>query len=288
MDISVSAMVNNISSLPIPLLNMIIILIAFLGLRSFFHYRTGTSYGFVSRLYALLAGRSDYQDKTLGEFWQQNKELERFNAVFNFKAKSLSDAQKLIKWFNEYDLDHKKFARLGNSFDTEKLQIQRATIGQVIGFILLGIALAIMSLAPLDLGIKNAALVKFKDETQWIWLAHDTASNFTYYNIFRDGNNDWVLAAQNCSNEAFSIKVAATETQLKTETIANICKSFTSEADAKYINELIKGQNIFLVLTALLVLFALASFTELFRRLTAIETAEYLAERKRIKETTGE
>lgn len=62
MDESDFGMNIDISGLPGPLLNMAILVVSFLGLRFFFHYRTGTSYGFVSRLYALLAGRSEYQD----------------------------------------------------------------------------------------------------------------------------------------------------------------------------------------------------------------------------------
>ena len=61
MEESVFGMVIDISGLPGPLLNMAILVVSFIGLRLFFHYRAGTSYGFVSRLYALLAGRSEYQ-----------------------------------------------------------------------------------------------------------------------------------------------------------------------------------------------------------------------------------
>lgn len=57
MDESTFGMDIDISGLPGPLLNMAILLPTFLGLRAFFHYRAGTSYGFVSRLYTLLAGR---------------------------------------------------------------------------------------------------------------------------------------------------------------------------------------------------------------------------------------
>ena len=213
MDESDFGMNIDISGLPGPLLNMVILVVSFLGLRLFFHYRTGTSYGFVSRLYALLAGRSEYQDDTLAEFWRRNKELERFNAIFNFKAKSLEDAHKLIKWFDEYDLDHKKFARLKVWFDIEKLEIKKATRIQAVSFMFLGIALALASVPSLDLGIRNAALIKFKDESQWIWLDHDRAYNAPY-----SLSKDWLLTAQNCTQKTFIAESAANETQLKTET----------------------------------------------------------------------
>lgn len=283
MDESAFGMNIDISGLPGPLLNTAILLLTFLGLRAFFHYRAGTSYGFVSRLYALLAGRSEYQDDTLAEFWRRNKELERFNAIFNFKANSLEDAHKLIKWFDEYDLDHKKFARLKSWFDIEKLEINKATKTQAFCFMLLGIALAMVSIASLDLGIRNAALIKFKDESQWIWLAHDQAYN-SPYNL----SKDWRFTAESCSQKTFSTESAAKETQLKTETIANICDSFTNAADAKRIDEIIKGQKIFLVFAIPLIVFAVASITEVFRRLTAVEIAAYLADRKRIKAEADE
>lgn len=283
MDESAFGMNIDISALPGPLLNTVILLLSFLGLRAFFHYRAGTSYGFVSRLYALLAGRSEYQDDTLAEFWRRNKELERFNAIFNFKAKSLEDAHKLIKWFNEYDLDHKKFARLKGWFDIEKLEIKKATRTQAVAFMLLGIALALVSVASLDLGTRNAALIKFKDESPWIWLGHDQAYN-SPYNL----NKNWRLTAENCSQKTFNAESAAQVTQLKPETIANICASFTNEADAKRIGEIINGQRIFLVFAIPFIVFAVASITEIFRRLTVVETAAYLAERKRIKAETTE
>nr|WP_278991832.1 DUF6216 family protein [Plesiomonas shigelloides] len=250
---------------------------------TFSHYRAGTSYGFVSRLYALLAGRSEYQDDTLAEFWRRNKELERFNAIFNFKAKSLEDAHKLIKWFDEYDLDHKKFARLKVWFDIEKLEIKKATRTQAVSFMFLGIAFALASVPSLDLGIRNAALIKFKDKSQWIWLDHDRANNAPY-----SLSKDRLLTAQNCTQKTFIAESAANETQLKTETIANICDSFTNISDAARIDEIIKGQIIFLVFALPFIVFAIASFTELFRRLTAVEAATYLAEKKRIKAEANE
>ncbi len=283
MDESDFGMNIDISGLPGPLLNMVILVVSFLGLRLFFHYRAGTSYGFVSRLYALLAGRSEYQDDTLAEFWRRNKELERFNAIFNFKAKSLEDAHKLIKWFDEYDLDHKKFARLKVWFDIEKLEIKKATRTQAVSFMFLGIVLALASIPSLDLGIKNAALIKFKDESQSIWLGHDRAYNAPY-----SLSKDWLLTAQNCTQKTFIAESAANETQLKTETIANICDSFTNTSDAARIDEIIKGQKIFLVFALPFIVFAIASFTELFRRLTAVEAATYLAEKKRIKAEANE
>ncbi|MCF5884324.1 hypothetical protein K3H38_15425 [Aeromonas veronii] len=283
MEESVFGMVIDISGLPGPLLNMAILVVSFIGLRLFFHYRAGTSYGFVSRLYALLVGRSEYQDDTLAEFWRRNKELERFNAIFNFKAKSLDDAHKLIKWFDEYDLDHKKFARLKGWFDIEKLEIKKATRTQAVGFMLLGIAFALVSVPPLDLGLRNAALIKFKGESQWIWLDHDQAYN-SPYNLTKD----WRFTARTCSQETFSAESAAKETQLKTETIASICDSFTNAADAARIDEIIKGQKIFLVFALQFIIFAISSFTEIFRRLTAVETAAYLANRKRIKSEANE
>lgn len=283
MEESVFGMVIDISGLPGPLLNMAILVVSFIGLRLFFHYRAGTSYGFVSRLYALLVGRSEYQDDTLAEFWRRNKELERFNAIFNFKAKSLDDAHKLIKWFDEYDLDHKKFARLKGWFDIEKLEIKKATRTQAVGFMLLGIAFALVSVPPLDLGIRNAALIKLKGESQWIWLDHDQAYN-SPYNLTKD----WRFTARTCSQETFSAESAAKETQLKTETIASICDSFTNAADAARIDEIIKGQKIFLVFALQFIIFAISSFTEIFRRLTAVETAAYLANRKRIKAEANE
>ncbi|MCV9382707.1 DUF6216 family protein [Aeromonas hydrophila] len=220
---------------------------------------------------------------TLAEFWRRNKELERFNAIFNFKAKSLDDAHKLIKWFDEYDLDHKKFARLKGWFDIEKLEIKKATRTQAVGFMLLGIAFALVSVPPLDLGLRNAALIKFKGESQWIWLDHDQAYN-SPYNLTKD----WRFTARTCSQETFSAESAAKETQLKTETIASICDSFTNAADAARIDEIIKGQKIFLVFALQFIIFAISSFTEIFRRLTAVETAAYLANRKRIKAEANE
>lgn len=180
-------------------------------------------------------------------------------------------------------MDHKKFARLKVWFDIEKLEIKKATRTQAVSFMFLGIAFALASVPSLDLGIRNAALIKFKDKSQWIWLDHDRANNAPY-----SLSKDRLLTAQNCTQKTFIAESAANETQLKTETIANICDSFTNISDAARIDEIIKGQIIFLVFALPFIVFAIASFTELFRRLTAVEAATYLAEKKRIKAEANE
>jgi len=79
--------------------------LAFLLLAMYFHKRSGTSYGLFSRLYALLIGGSDFTDSSLSEFWNDRKDIERFNALFGLKAHSLHDIHLFNKWIEAYNLD---------------------------------------------------------------------------------------------------------------------------------------------------------------------------------------
>ena len=269
------------------LLNTAIPIVIVLILVCYFHYRAGTSYGFVSRLYTLLAGRSDYHDGTLEEYWKKHKDLERFNAVFNFKAKSLQDAHRLVNWFDEYDLDHKRFARLKSWFDVEKLEIRETTRTQIFILFLLGVTLVAPTVICTDAALKNAALIKFNDETRWLWLGHDQAYSVTY-NPIRDRSEDWRLTKQNCGKETFDAESVASATGLKAKTITSICDSFTNSTDDEYINGVIEGQTLFLPPALPLAYWVLISFAGVFRRLSVIGTTAYLVEKKRNKTEANE
>nr|WP_027311662.1 DUF6216 family protein [Balneatrix alpica] len=70
-----------------------------------FRLRAGTSYGLLNRLYAIVIGGKEFHDSSVAEYWNERKDVERFNALFNTRAKSLKDIQRFRLWIERHDLD---------------------------------------------------------------------------------------------------------------------------------------------------------------------------------------
>ncbi len=241
-----------------------------------FRLRAGTSYGLLNRLYAIVIGGKDFHDNSVTGFWNDRKDIERFNTLFNTRAKSLKEVKLFIKWVERNNLDLRKLAKLNDLFDMEKREVKKAWYGPATTFFLIiGLILLVLSIFTVELGIKNAALVKFNDETQWMWLSHNAAYNTTY-NPFRDRTQDWRLTAEICSHKPLNTESLATQAKLKPENITNICESFENPADIKRLDEIINSQKAFLWIALGLLLIDLYSFNAALRLNAAREAKAYL------------
>jgi hypothetical protein len=145
----------------------------------FFRWRAGSSYGFLNRLYAIFIGGSEFHHDVTAKFWSDRKDIERFNALFNTKAKSLNDIQKFIIWIEDNELDLRKFTTLKDWFDFEKRKVKKPKKWQLATPFVFTLLAYISSIPISVIASVDAALIKFNDERQWIWLGHTEAKNFS-------------------------------------------------------------------------------------------------------------
>ncbi|WP_409525843.1 DUF6216 family protein [Nitrincola sp. MINF-07-Sa-05] len=250
-----------------------------------FRLRAGTSYGLINRLYAIVIGGKEFHDNSVTEFWNERKDVERFNALFNTRAKSLKEVNLFIKWINRNDLDLRRLAKLNDLFDMEEREVKKGSYRlATIFFSVVGFVLVLLSIYLMELARKDAALIKFNDETQWMWLSHDAAYS-TAYNPFRDRAQDWRLTAETCSQTPLDKESFAAQAKLKPENITNICESFTNAKDIQRIDEIINNQKSFVWLALAFLPLFLYCFNSALRLNSARQAKSYL--KKKLGDTAA-
>lgn len=250
-------------------------LTAVIALYLFFHFRAGSSYGFINRLYAMLIGGSEFHQDSVANFWRERKDVERFNALFKTNAKSLHDIQKFISWIENNELDLRKFTGLQDWFDFEKRKVKKMKAWQLTTPFAFALLAYFSSMPIIKIASADAALIKLNDEKQWMWVNH-TEVRSSSINPFRDKNKDWILKESACSKMEFDTEKVAKSIQLKKKSINIICESFSNADDAEVIDGIITDQKMLWPVAIALWLFALCSFTIAVRRANATHARPYL------------
>jgi len=245
-----------------------------------FRLRAGTSYGLLNRLYAIAIGGKDFHDDSTADFWKERKDVERFNALFNTRAKSLKDIHQFKRWIEANDLDSRRFTSISSWFDFEKRKVKKLNGWRlIIPFV--GAALfALAAIPAIPIASAEAALIKFKGEENWLWLSHTDASSYSY-NPLRDKSNDWHITAALCASSGFDKEEVAKATNLKPKHIELICQSLSSEEGTIRINEIIADQKLFWILVPICWILAFQYIVEAIRRVDALQARPYLLSKLR-------
>lgn len=240
-----------------------------------FRLRAGTSYGLLNRLYAIVIGGKEFHDSNVAEYWNERKDVERFNALFNTRAKSVKDIQRFRLWIEKHDLDFRTFTSIQRWFDFEKRKIKKLNTWQL-ALPFIGAFLYVLLSSPLiPLATASSALLKFKDEEQWMWINETAASSFSY-NPFRDKSNDWRISPELCSQSTFDPTELSKQVKLQPTNIQIICNSFGEPNSTSHINEVIADQRLFWIFVVISWIFAFHSFKEAIRRADANRARPYL------------
>lgn len=208
---------------------------------AYFQFRSGSSFGVVNRLYALLNGGSDFHDPKLQQFWQDRKDIERFNALFHMKAKTVQEIQWFQNRVRKNKLDVKLFARMRGGFDSQRRKVKKIFpwLLAIPGLLLIG---TVTALLPIYLvASSDGAILKLKGETQWITIQDNSFSSFSYFEY--PGDKDWMFKASAC--QSLNKPELVTRTGLAESSITSICASFDSYESFLYFNKVLKGQELF-------------------------------------------
>lgn len=246
----------------------------------FFWRRAGSSYGVLSRLYAILIGGTEFHSNHLNNFWYERKDVERFNALFNTQAKSLKDVQRFVSWIKKYELDFQQFTRLRCWFDFKRRKVKKVNAWQLIAPFILMLIVSPTATVTTVVAMPSAALIKFKDGKQWFWLDYAEAKSFRF-NPFRNRGDDWRFGEAACSEPEFDAEKIAEITQLRQERVNTLCESFNNADTAKYIDGVVAQQKLLWPLAVFLWLFTLYLIVDVFRRIKAIDARRHLYENLR-------
>lgn len=247
-----------------------------------FKVRTGTSYGLLNRLYTIFIGRANFYHDPVIKFWHERKDVERFNALFNMKAKSLNEILLFIDWIEKHDLDLEKFTRLRGWFNFKKRKIEKIKSWQI-ATLCVSAFIAYFALFPtIVVASADAALITFKNEEKWFFLDHTQARSFNI-NPLRTKTNDWQISKVDCSSPNFDTEKTAKKTQLLEKNITIICESFNNLEDAQWIVNTINSQKFFWFFVVFLLLCLFYCFVQAVRMGNTYNARLYL--RDKIKNT---
>jgi len=232
-------------SIPLTPITLLISLTLAILLYYLFRKRSGSSYGLINRLYSLLSGVRDFENKTLLSFRKEIEDVERFNALFNVKAKSLSEILQFRNWLLKFDLDIKRFSCAREWFCIETRKLRRPNRWEVslsISSLIIGAFSLILSYSLATLSMEDSALVIVKESDNWIWLKEDKATDFKF-----SFEASWVVSQQMCEEmgrdfEKEFEKLTMKREELSLHDLIVICNAITRESDKNEISKMIQKQ----------------------------------------------
>lgn len=240
-----------------------------IALAVFFYFRIGSSFSVKGRLYGFVVDRSDFYNEEIKCFWKDRKDVERFNALFNINAKSVKEVVGFKGWVEKYDLNILSLTNLKGRVDLKKMSVKRKSNIEIAVLLVFLIVIFFAMSFFLSISVSNSALLKFNDDDQWFWLNHDRARSHIFEDFIAD-RNEWVITKIDCEN-GFEVEEKASEIGMSEKNINNICRSFENEKDIAKIDEFIKNQKWFFILSMISLFFMLLPYFELARILKSIE-----------------
>lgn len=229
--------------------------ISLFTIAAYFHFRSGSSYGLVNRLYSLLIGGSDFSNDKLKRFWQERTDIERFNALFYMKAKSMKE----IYWFQDRvkknELDVKFFSKMRGGYDAELRKVKKFSpwILAIPFIVLIFVTSAIQPL--FFVATSDGAIIKMKNEDQWISLNQNGASSVRFVIVTQKGT-EWAFNKAACSKK-LGQSILIKKTGLSGQSISKICEYLEDPDSSSYINQVISDQKLFWYLGFLYILVAM-------------------------------
>lgn len=235
----------------------------------FFCFRIGSSFSVKGRLYGLIVDRSDFHNEEIKCFWNDRKDVERFNALFNIDAKSVKEVVRFKKWVEKYDLDVLSLTGLKGRLDLKEMFVKPVSYVEIAALVVFLLVLIFAIAFFFSISVSASALLRFNDDDQWFWLYHDKAYSHNF-EVLIAGRSEWIITKIECKN-GFDVEKKVNETGMSKRNINNICMSFDNEKDSAKIDEFVEKQKLFYFLSLILFFFVLFPYFELIRIFKSIE-----------------
>lgn len=246
----------------------LLMLMATFFLAFYFHRRAGSSYGFFNRVYALLMGGGEFYDEEIGRFWKERRDIERFNALFNVGAKSKKEIVAFNNWIEKFNIDVCLVANLRGRIDLERLRVAKVKRREPLFLMPMLLLATFVFVFLLSIAFSNSALLKFKGESQWLWLNHEKAYSTRFHNLVSGG--EWVITKTECEQARDDYTDLLVDFGPSKKSVKIICDSFFDDKEFAEVDRLVKKQKAFFVPAAVASLFVLILYLELMAASRAI------------------
>jgi len=227
----------------------------------FFQMRSGSSYSLVNRLYALLIGGTEFSDAKLKKFWEERTDIERFNALFHMQAKTIKEIHWFQKRVQKNELSMQFFSKMRGGFDSQRRKIKKLKpwVWLIPGIIFL---LVVLPIQPyLFIASSDAAIIKLKNESQWMSLNKDRAASVSLYPPATMGK-EWRFDKSDCAS--IGLSTLAEKSGFKEGSIKTICSSFENKESLEYFEQVVNDQKNFWYISILYILVAMFLIRLLF------------------------
>ncbi len=251
-------------------------LLSILALVFYFHRRAGSSYGFFNRIYALVMGGGEFYDEEISRFWKERRDVERFNALFNVGAKSVSEIVRFKSWVERFRIDVRLIANLRGRVDLEKMRVVKVSWWESPVLLSILILFTVVFLFFLSIAASNSALLKFNDEGQWLWLDHEKAYSTRLHDLF-SGGDEWEITKSECEQAEGDYGGLLFDSGPNEKSVGFICNSFFDEEQSSEVEDTIKEQRFFFAPAAASFLFMLIPYLELMAISRAVCARRHIA-----------
>lgn len=144
--------------------------------------RAGSAYFILDRLWQIVAGKGDVEDKKMKDFIQEYRDVERFRYLYRIGGETKSEISRLIDWMSENGLGVRtvKKAKRWINFDTLEIIDPPKKKYKEIRVFWLAICMILCVLFLSVMG-SNYAVYKMNDSKIWIFAESDriTSSKVT-------------------------------------------------------------------------------------------------------------
>lgn len=97
----------------------------------------------------------------------------------------------------------------------------------------------------MSIAASDSALLKFKEDGQWLWLGHENAYSTSLHKLF-NGGEGWVISKSECERQEGGYEELVLNSGPNIDVVSAICKSFFDGEEAGEVDEIIKEQKVFL------------------------------------------
>ncbi|MHC5106665.1 DUF6216 family protein [Enterobacter ludwigii] len=241
------------------LLSLVIAILLLLAL----YRKSGSAYSLMERIWFIFLGGKKYSDEASNKFYDDIRDMEKFNAIFNVNAKTPSEYKKIRDWIIKYDLEIKQISKIKNNIIARNLKIKKQSICMIMLTVSVVFSSLILVIFSLIIANADSALVRIKSDGTYLKInTHGTSKIYHFSN-----NDNWVLTKDTClkiDHNTEKTKKASAITKLEPNVIGIICEMYIKE-DFKYINQTINEQKVFWKFFILFLILTLVSFRELLK-----------------------
>lgn len=261
-----------------PTISLVVVLLITFSIALYFKHRSGTTYGIKNKIYSILTGKDKFEDQAFENLWLQNRDIERFNVIFNLNATCKEDVFKFVKWSKRYSIDTRKLTSISKYFNIRTLKIKSPDKAYITFKILISLIFYFSSLLFLEISGSDYALINVKHGNKLVWINQSSAKPFTLGSLFSE-HDAWTLYPESCDPEKYDLSKIAKHINYKLKTVKVICDTLVNEKDRLFVSNELNERKKYLILGIIFLLVAFELFRRIYRSLSAYRMKAHFLER---------